>query len=535
MVYILGIHEVHPHHHYPTAVLIKDGKIVAIGEKERLVRIKDVIGFSKLKPDQRNEKDIIDFCLDYAGIGIEDVDYIAHSFSWNMNVHDNPNKNYRFSRYLKNKPPIVQKIGNHFYIPHHLAHAASCFRASGFEDSNILCVDLLGERETYSCFYGKENKIDKVSEILRVKNSIGSVYDNVSNKILGLEEGKTMALAAYGKPTFDFSNILNVSSSSNFSINPKKVLDELSCLVRKGKEEIKSEHKNLAASLQQALEKSMINLAKEAYEHSKNDNFCLAGGVALNCSMNGRIARQEFIKNIFVTPMAHDGGSALGAALETYALLGYKCKFKMEHTYYGPEYSDEEIKRELDSQKIGYSYHSDIAGIAAELIAKGNIIGWFQGRMECGPRALGNRSILANPSDKQMSLEVNKRKGREIWRPFGPSIIEERASEWFENARKSPFMTIAFQVKKDRIKEIPAAVHIDGTSRPQTVNKGVNEKYYKLIKEFENLTSIPLILNTSFNHASEPIVCSPKDAINSFLKMKLDYLAIGNYVAAGKK
>ena len=242
------------------------------------------------------------------------------------------------------------------------------------------------------------------------------------------------------------------------------------------------------------------------------------------------------MKNVYIQPASSDSGTAFGSAFLEYAKLTSKpVDFKMDHAYWGPEYTNKEIEKVLKDKAIEYEYFEEIEKVTAELISKGNIIGWFQGRMEVGPRALGNRSILADPTNEKMMDKINLQvKNREPWRPFCPSMLEESMNEYLENAYPSPFMILSFRVKKEKWKEIPSVVHIDGTCRPQTVTKEINPRYYKLIKEFEKIKGVPVLLNTSFNDNGEPIVCSPEDALSSFKRTNLDYLAIGNFLIKRK-
>ncbi|MCK4240109.1 MAG: carbamoyl transferase, partial [Candidatus Atribacteria bacterium] len=258
--------------------------------------------------------------------------------------------------------------------------------------------------------------------------------------------------------------------------------------------------------------------------------FCLAGGSALNCVGNGKLLEQDFVDEIFIQPAASDDGTAIGAAYLLYT-AEHKSRFKMEHAYWGPEYSNEEVEEVLKKFDFKFDYYDDIEGIVAELLNRGEIVGRFQGRMEIGPRALGNRSILANPTIPEMADEVNiKVKHREPWRPFAPSMLEESAKEYLKNSYPSPFMILSSKVIEEKQKEIPAVVHVDGTTRAQTVTKKINQRYYRLISEFEKVSGVPVILNTSLNDRGEPIVCSPFDAINTFKKTGLTYLAIENYM-----
>jgi len=431
------------------------------------------------------------------------------------------------------------------FIPHHLAHAASAFYPSGFEKASILVMDGQGEFDGTSMFVGN-NDIKKIKEI-DLPHSLGLFY-GAFTQFLGFhpqnDEFKVMGLSSYGVPKFDLSWILR-NSSGGYSVNG-------SCIYRDGlwyhKEEfakklglaprepssypINGHYENVAASLQDALERTANHLVETLLSETDITDFCLSGGVALNCKMNRKLLDSGLIKDIFIHPAANDAGTAIGSALWAYHVLtDKKPSWKMSHTYLGPSYSDEYIEDILKESKIKYEVYDDIAGVAGELLAKGKILGWFQGRLEWGPRALGNRSILADPRDPKMKDKVNDCvKHREPWRPFAPTILDESKNEYLEDARPSPFMLLNFRTLKERTKEIPSVVHIDGTTRPQTLERNVNEAYYRMIKSFEEKTSVPLVLNTSFNIKGEPIVCTPQDALRDFFTTGLDYLAIGPFL-----
>lgn len=545
VMYILGINcgLNRSFFHDSSACLLKDGKIVAFVEQER---------FDRVKHSHRFPKEAIEYCLRTAGIGMGDVDEVAmdsvprdflkSSFSrinksfftvdnmygraLNFGIYA---QNFRFLRAMKKIFPKKEL----WQIPHHLSHAASTYYVSGFKKANILTVDGRGENESTVFYFGDDGKIEKKWGRNYFDNHSFGVCYGIATQIIKMGkfgEGKTMGLAPYGKPTIDFSDTINYNGSSKKALADfSRVRTKFSKFARTG-EEIKDIHKNLAASLQESLENTLVKITQEITDQTGNNNLCLAGGVALNCKANGTLIAQDFVKNIYVQPAAGDDGGALGSALQVYASLGYKPKFKMEHAYWGPEFSNDEIKSELKQSGFSYEYHDDISGTAAELIGKHEIVGWFQGRMEVGPRALGNRSILSNPTTKKMTDKVNDVKRRERWRPLAPSILEEAMGEYFENPYPSPFMILSFQVKDNKIKEVPAIVHVDGSTRPQSVTKRTNRRYYDLIKNFEKISSTPIVMNTSFNDRGEPIVCTPKEALNTFKKSQLKYLAIGNFL-----
>lgn len=429
----------------------------------------------------------------------------------------------------------------------------------------ILVVDGQGEDESTTIAYGKGNKIS-ILKSFPIKDSLGYFYESI-NKYIGfhyLDNGKTMGLTPYSKADIDFHDIIK-TDGEGYSVNLKKELqydsshlDEQEALVALWHEELKKyvkfpnkveyvfdkysnkiktkfdisqPYKDLAASAQDALERTMIHLVKVAIQMTGVKNVCLSGGVALNCVANGKLLQNTPINDLFVFPPANDAGVSAGAALYAAASYDKKVKFsKIPHPYFGPEYTNKEIGQILKSRKIYYTKPKDICKTAAKLLAKNKIIGWFQGRMEIGPRALGNRSILANSLIRSNWKRVNIIKGRELWRPLAPTTLEEYKDEYFENAVYSPFMLIALRVKKDKRTIIPAVTHVDGSSRPQTVSKNVNRKFWNLISHFHKLTGIPVILNTSFNGPGEPIVCSPQDAISMFYNSDLDYLIVNDFI-----
>lgn len=559
---ILGINGWYTRSHDASACLVKDGEILAMAEEERFIRKK--YAFDKIPINA------IGYCLNEANVSPNEIDIVAFGWDYRLmyslrrikfSYHNNAILDTIFPRSIfryKRKPKFV-------IVPHHLAHAASTFFTSGFDEAIILIIDGQGEDESTTIAYGKGNKIS-VLKSFPIKDSLGYFYESI-NKYIGfhyLDSGKTMGLAPYGKANIDLRDIIK-TNNKGYSINFKKRLkydpshlDEQETLVALWHEELKKyiklpnkvEHifdktnskiksqfnilqpyKDLAASAQYALEKTMIHLVEVAIKMTGVKDVCLSGGVALNCVANGKLLQNTPINNLFVFPSANDAGVSAGAALYTAAQYDKKAKFsKISHPYFGPEYTDREVEKILKLRKIRYTKSKDICKTAAKLLAKNKVIGWFQGRMEIGPRALGNRSILANPLIKSNWKRVNLIKGRELWRPLAPAILDEYKEEYFENAVYSPFMLTALQVKKDKRKIVPAIVHVDGSSRPQTVSKNVNRKFWHLISHFHELTGVPVILNTSFNGPGEPIVCSPQDAISMFYSSCLDYLIVNDFI-----
>lgn len=534
-IYILGINPTTKYFssHDPSACLLKNGKIIAAAEEERFTRIKH-----SLRTFPTNA---IKYCLDYANVNQDDV-IVSLPADPNMcEVHfkKNPLGIYHslkiFKRQgFKNGKKIADEIAKDIplnseidFVSHHKAHAASTYYCSGFKEASVITIDALGELglgETTVLWKGN-NTLTKIKNYL-FPNSLGLFYELIG-VYLGFDtldgQGKVMGLSSYGKNTFKIKNITNLMSR----IQIRRTFGK----PRKKSDALTEKSRNIAYVTQKKIEEVAVKLVNENYENTNSKNLCLAGGVAMNCVMNGKLLRSENVENIFIQPAAGDSGLAIGTALETYKKLGYNPHTEFKHNYLGPEFSNEEIKESLDKFNLKYDFYDDIAGITAELLAKDKLIGWFQGRMELGARALGNRSILANPCNPKMKDILNlKVKHRENFRPFCPSILDKAHKEYVENPYPSPYMILAFDVKKEKRKEIPAVVHVDGTARTQTVSKETNPLYYKLIENFESITGIPVVLNTSFNVAGEPIVCKPIEAINDLIKTKLDYLAIGNYL-----
>jgi carbamoyltransferase len=552
--------------HDSSACLVKDGEVVAAVEEERLTR---------KKHDGTFPVNSINYCLRHEGITWEEIDHIAfsspsphkaiiHHYKYLINGSFFRKPAYVFNSlkyytkyllrkgiksYVKKETDTVPPI---HYLDHHLAHAASAYRLSGFDTALIFTADTRGVTTSVNLGMGDKGNID-IFKSFHYFDSLGLFYGAFTEYLgfkMGDGEGKVMGLAAYGKPVYPLTDIISIGNG-NFNLNlgyfyefsytklkashyGKKIVREFGN-PRGQSAEITQKHRDIAASVQKKLNDACLELVKSAFDHYGSRNLCIAGGVGLNMTTNSYLLNSPFVDEIFIQPAAGDGGTSMGAALELCHELGEKSPSKLKHAYLGPEYDNETIKKILDQMNLRYEIYEDIAGICSELLATGKIIGWFQGRMEFGPRALGNRSILANPSIPGMKDKVNNQvKHREPWRPFAPSILAEKAGVYLEKEYPSPFMLLSFNVIKEKQDDLQAAMHVDGTVRPQTVEKNINPIYWKLIKSFENETSIPAILNTSFNIQGEPIVCSPQDAINCFLNTGLDALAIGNFLV-GKK
>lgn len=549
---ILGINQVPTQiswQHDSSAALVKDGVFIASAEEERFTRQRHARGYPKKA---------VEFCLQQGGITFEEVDVIAVGYNpWKF-LHPKYIQLHP-ATFLKNILTLIMFVGylhelkkktkaKIMYIDHHLCHAASVYRCSGFDEANILTIDGSGEVESFAFFEGKKRTITRQWDIplgsrfaKNKDNSIGRVYSRTTNFLnLGVHgEGKTMGLASYGKPLFDFSKILSVKNHTEYIIDRSQIAKLYPEIGRTDpKSELTQVHKDFAASVQKALEDSIINLAREAYGRTGYKKFALAGGVALNCNANTKLLEQDFCDDLYIMPAVHDGGISIGAALEAAAQLGEPADFVMDHAYWGPEFSNDAIKKLLDNALVSYEYYENIEEVTAQEVTAGKIVGWFQGRMEIGPRALGARTILADPTHPDIADKVNIRvKHREVWRPFAPSVAEEAATKYFttvDKLGKSPFMLHVFYIKEAFRNTFPAITHVDGSSRIQTVNESQHPRYYKLLKEIEKINGHPIVLDTSFNDAGEPIVCTPRDALKCFYATGFDTLVLGNYLIRKK-
>lgn len=535
----------------PAAAIIKNKKLIAIAEEERFNGVKHAPRMLPLKA--------MEYCLKEANLKFSEIDYIALGYRSPVTgyllslVENTKNLNFKravreigaFSEYgigiIRLKDWLSNKgfKGQIVYIPHHLAHASSAYRCSGFDEANIITIDGQGEDDAGFLGYGKDGQIIKEFKIGHHK-SLGWVYSEFTD-LLGFtshsHEGKVMGLAGWGKKVLDTSDLFEVSEY-DYKLKKdwyKKLFENFGPR-RNRNEELTAKHKDLAKTVQDFTEKAGITLVKKIYQKTGIRNFCLAGGVALNCDMNSKIAELDFVDNLFIQPASNDAGTAIGAALECANMFGENADFKMDHAYWGPEYSDTEIEKMLTESKLKFKKSSNIETEIAKYLADGKIVAWCQGRMELGPRALGNRSILGNPSLKGMKDKINNEvKHREVWRPFAPSVLEEEAEKYFENYIPNPFMLITLTVKEDMRDKIKEAMHIDNTARIQSVSKKTNPKYHKLISEFYKLTKIPVLINTSFNDEGQPIVNTPKEAVKTFYSTGIDVLALGNFILTKEK
>lgn len=538
---ILGINGYHKRSHDASACIIKDGNILAMVEEERLIRQKRAFDKKPLNS--------IKLCMEIAKINVNNIDAIAIGF----NAENISGPIYDQKIIEEILPESIFKIGKKIpihFVNHHLAHAASVFYVSQMQQAAILVLDGQGENKATSLYFGSGNKLE-LKRDYPVNKSLGFLYSAFSF-FCGLGTfgaGKLMGLSAYGKPKYlkDVREVFNniKIKRRSFDAQDEFILNVIDSLEKRGfgkaeheihfdhergmiskSPDIKNVHKDLAASVQKFLEGQILEYVKELKQTTGSDNLCLAGGVALNCLANSHIEMKKVFKNIFIQPVCEDSGSALGAAF----YIGQTKSSDSFSPYLGPYYYSKEIEKLLKLFKIQYSQEKNVECATAKMIADGKIVGWFQGRMECGPRALGNRSILSDPRSKEMKDRLNNIKGRELWRPFGLSILEKEASKLLDNFSPSPFMLKSFSVKREWQQKVQAATHTDFSTRPQTVLKAQNFRLYKLLKKYYKLTGVPALINTSFNYNKEPVVCSPIDAIKTFYSSGLDCLVMGNII-----
>ncbi len=558
-MYILGMAG---YFHDAAACLVHDGQLIAAAEEERFTRVKHQSGI----PHKA-----ISYCLGEAGITLDQVDYIGFYMNpWLAIRKKVPFRLLNFSRGFLSSVGYAAFDANRLlvcrfecqklckssktqlhFLEHHLTHAASSFLVSPFDEAAILNLDMVGERAATFMGLGQGNRIRRIKEI-NYPHSLGMLYASVTHYLgfrAGNDEFKVMGLASYGEPRYTdvFRQIVRLEDEGGYTLDlsyfnhhlagpyqgyvTPKFIDTFGP-PRPKEDKIEERHKDIAASLQLILEETALHLCRYLYDVTKQKHLCLAGGVALNSVMNGRLAVDSPFEDIYIQPAAGDVGPAVGSAYYIYnTLLDQPRDFVMRHTYYGPEYSNQQIKAELDSCKLDYEYVEDIAPYCAQRLAEGQLVGWYQGRMEWGPRALGNRSILANPTRADMQDIVNRWvKFREDFRPFAPSVLAEKSQEYFDAHYPSPYMLFVCPVKDGKGDVIPAVTHIDGTARFHTVDRDANPLYWDVINEFGKITGVPVVLNTSFNVRGEPIICTPKEAIRCFFSTGLDVLIMGNYV-----
>ncbi len=593
-MYTLGINAVY---HDSAACLLRDGQVIAAAEEERFTHVKHAkrpIPFSTYELPFH----AINYCLQEGGIDLVDVSHIAYSYDpflllgqhyddATLTLPLEPSAHPTavewqsawdplFLSSIVNAPRHLADGAPHHlqarfrgtrsyqwhFVEHHIAHAASAFLASPFEQAAVLTLDGRGEKATTSYSMGNGNALHWLGQV-NVPHSLGLLYEQLTEYLGFLhssDEYKVMALASFGRPRYlaDFHEIIQIGSNGQYTIQPTQLIERFGpSRVKSGP--LEQRHYDIAHSLQVALEETVLELASWLHGATNTENLCIAGGVALNCVLNAGLQKRGPFKNIWVQPAAGDAGTALGAALWIDALeresttlhssdpegrrasgvdewvSSTKRTFCMNHAFLGPAYNDDEIEQFLQWSKLPYRRLTNVADEVADMLAQDKVIGWFQHRMEFGPRALGARSILASPIHASMQNRLNEIKDREDFRPVAPVVLEEEASNWFADAKVSPFMLFVYDVLPEKADRIPAVRHVDGTARIQTINRQQHPLYYDLIKAFQERTGVPVLVNTSFNTHGEPIVCTPRDAVECFWTSPLDALVIGSFVLAKRQ
>lgn len=553
-------------YHDAAACILKDGDVIAAAAQER---------FSRKKHDNGFPKQAINFCLNSLGIAANEVDIVTfyekpiikfeRILSQHLQHFPKSNKTFIESmgswldEKLRLKKLLSEELnynGKVQFVPHHMSHAASSYFLSNFSKSAIVTIDGVGEWATTTVGFGEDNRV-KIEKEIRFPHSLGLFYSTITAYLgfrVNNSEYKVMGLAAYGnrdkyKPEMDL--LIKLNNDGSYTLNmkyfdytwsdhmpSKNLVSLLGKPTRNSDQRINSFHKNVAAAAQVKLEQAVFNLLTEAYKRYKTKNLCLAGGVALNSVMNGKIVKRTPFKNIYIPPDPGDGGGAIGAALHTHKQITTKKSLKNFSVYLGPEFFWYEIEKVLKKNNLKFSLITDknkLLDKVANMLIKEKVIGWFQGRMEWGPRALGARSILASAKTEKMRDIINaKVKKREMFRPFAPVILEEYIDDYFEAKNQptslSKYMLTVLPFREKGKKEAPATVHVDGTGRPQSIARDDNPLYYDLIKLYMKKTGTPILVNTSFNVRGEPIVCTPEEAINCFQGTEIDILVIDNYL-----
>jgi carbamoyltransferase len=556
-MYILGIS---CYYHDSAAALLKDGVIIAAAQEER---------FTRIRHDQDFPTQAIKYCLKEAGITMEQVDYVGfydkpmikferilqtYLATWPKSY---PSFMKSVPLWLRKKlwiPSMIKKElgydGEVLMVEHHLSHAASSFLVSPYDEAAIVTVDGVGEWATSTICKGVGNDITILKEI-RFPHSLGLLY-SAYTYYLGFKvnsaEYKVMGLAPYGEPKYvdQVKETISYNEDGSFKMNMKyfsydyglemtnRKFEELFGQPKREPEsKLEQFHKDVAMSVQVVTEEIVLRMVRHAHELTGSKNLCMAGGVALNCVANGRVVKETPYKDVFIQPAAGDAGGAVGVATYIYhTVLGNERKWTWEHAYLGPEYKTDEIRTFLDENGIVYREFDEDGMLDAtvQALVDQKTIGWFQGRMEFGPRALGARSIIADARNPENKTVVNlKIKFRESFRPFAPSVLEEKCSEWFELDIPSPYMLLVADVREGK-RTIPAVTHVDQSARIQTVNEKEHARYYKLIKRFDEKTGCPVIINTSFNVRGEPIVCKPDEAYTCFMRTNMDVLVLDKFV-----
>ena len=572
-MYTLGINAAY---HDCSACLVHDGVVIAAAEEERFTRIKHgkrPVPFSTWQLPYH----AIDYCLAEAGTVLADVQHVAYSYNPSLLLGEHSGQatielplepsahvssewlspwDPLFLSYIVNAPRQLAGGAPHHlkkrfrnvrhdgpfkwhFVEHHLAHEASAFLASPFEECAVLTMDGRGELATTSYGYYQDRRYRRIKQV-NLPHSLGLLYESITNYLGFLhssDEYKVMALASFGKPVYAplLREIVHYTGNGDYEVLPAE-WDRMFGPARERGAEFTSKHMDIAASLQAVLEEIVLKMADWLHEQTGAENLSMAGGVALNCVMNARVRDRGPFKRVWVQPAAGDAGTSLGAALwiDSQQRGQSKRNWQMDHAFLGPAYGDDDIEAFLRQAKLRYRRAGDLSAEVADLLMQDKVVGWFQGRMEFGPRALGARSILASPLDAGMQQRLNQIKDREDFRPVAPVVLEEEAANWFVDggvsSLSSPFMVFVYDVRPDKADRIPAVRHVDGTARIQTIRRGQNPAYYDLLKAFAQRSGVPVLINTSFNTRGEPVVCSPRDAVESFCSTPLDVLAIGPFI-----
>ncbi|MDQ4149779.1 MAG: carbamoyltransferase [Actinomycetota bacterium] len=538
MAVVLGVNAVF---HDPAAALVIDGEIVAAAEEERFSRRKhgkEPVPFSTWEVPQLSAS----WCLAHAGISPEDLDAVAYSYDPALAppmTSDITSSGWESLRtlyawraplFLETALPGLDPACVRF-IPHHVAHAASAYLAGPFDSCSVMILDGRGEYASYLAGHSNGGEL-QVLATQELPHSLGLLYEDVTDHLgfkRASDEYKVMALASYGEPVFlpEFRRIVRTNAEGGFSIAPA----ELGTLVKRRRKEERwsQEHADLAASLQRRLEEVLLELAFWIHQQTGESRLAIAGGVALNCVANSYLAHHGPFDEIWVQPAAGDAGTALGGALYLAQQMGDEIE-PMRTAALGREWTNAALRAALESATVPYEEPEDLAGAVAEALAEDAIVAWFQGRSEYGPRALGHRSLLAHPGNPGNLERINAIKGREEFRPVAPMVLEGRAGEMFDGPLPSPFMLFTHRVLDEWRERIPAVVHVDGTSRIQTVDPKAEPLVAQLLDEFDKRTGLPVLVNTSFNTAGRPIVDHPRDALECFGSSPVDVLAIGPFL-----
>jgi carbamoyltransferase len=559
----------------PAACLISDGQIVAFVEEERLIRFKHAAEMFPIRS--------VDFCLDSAGLSLKDIDFFA--FGWDSPRYTNGQIKAFFEQVNRSHPPdpgtlswqkgvvawfnegslkkqLQQEIVRYFgrveapqlrFFPHHKSHAATAFYCSPFDEALVFTIDGSGDHQCATLWHGKGTGLRFLDEIT-IPHSLGWFYAAMT-EYLGFDaydgEYKVMGLAAYGRENPQFRHALQKvirpgPRGFDYVVNPRYIhhgphtyssrftdhmVELLGLPPRQGKHALEEIHEDLAFETQHALESHVLRLLEHFRQTTGLENLCIGGGVALNVKLNSKIHQSGLFEDLFIFPIPSDSGTGIGAGIGIYNELTGKRPAPLKHVYLGPSFTDVQIEAQLKSCGLAYRRPENLEEETADLLASGKVLGWFQAALEGGPRALGARSILADPRNVTARDRVNSAiKFREYWRPFCPSLTVESAGRFMKRAAAAPVMIRAFEATEEASRSVPGVVHIDNTMRVQTVDSESNPRYYRLLKAFERKAGVPVLLNTSFNIKGEPIVCSPRDALRTFWSTGIDCLVIGSFI-----